>query len=314
MFDSITLAREDLAIDVEHDDRHELRDVPFARESIPYIVHLPDEGIALFTYTWVNKDHEAGAAIAIFGPGVGDEPIQVGIPDQPIPPGMKFDNWQLHGLAIQQDNRFSHAQIQFENEDVRLEMEFAASHPPYAYGSNPKGCPPFMADNRIEQGGRMWGLLHIHGRDIPFDTTGHRDHSWGVRDWNSVLHYNWFQGQAGPDTCVHFWHMHALGWTRNWGYVFKDGLLAEVVDVDVETDFDENFLQKQSKAKLTDEAGRITEIESDFYAWYTLVPDPGVALNEGAARTTIDGKDGLGWMEVTWPMGYLEHIRANGPY
>ena len=40
---NVALSRQELAINPIHDDRHELRDVPYARESIPYIVHLPDE-------------------------------------------------------------------------------------------------------------------------------------------------------------------------------------------------------------------------------------------------------------------------------
>jgi len=308
------LARPELSIADVHDDRHVLNNIPFARESVPYLFHLPDEGLALFTYTWVNKDSEAGAAIAIFGPAVGDEPIQIRVPDKPVPKDMGFDAWELDGLVMQQDNKFGRAEIHWNGGGVKIDMEFNGTHPPYAYASNPNGCPSFIAENRIEQAGTMRGTVNINGKDISFDTTGHRDHSWGVRDWNSILHYKWFQGQAGPDLSVHFWHMHALGWTRNWGYVFKDGLLAEVVDVDLDVKFDEHFLQRTMCATLTDEAGRQTEIESQFYAWYPLIPDPGVTLNEGAGRATYDGREGVAWMEVTWPTSYLEHIRANGPY
>jgi len=180
-FNNVKLARPDLVIDPIHDDRHQLRDVPFARESVPYLVHLPDEGIALFTYTWVNKDHEAGALIAIFGPGVDDDLIEIAIPERPIGPDMKFDSWELDGFLMRQDNQFGNARIQCNGGGANIDMEFIGSHPPYAYGSNRNGCPSFMADNRIEQGGRMHGSITLNERKIQFDTTGHRDHSWGVR-------------------------------------------------------------------------------------------------------------------------------------
>jgi hypothetical protein len=44
-----------------HDGRHALRDLPLERESIPYVVSLPQHGIGAFVYTWVSKDSLAGS-------------------------------------------------------------------------------------------------------------------------------------------------------------------------------------------------------------------------------------------------------------
>src|SRR3546814_2741212 len=76
MFESNVWVEPDMEIDVVHDGRHKLPDVAMGRESIPYIVVLPEHQIAFFTYTWVSKDSVAGAALAVFGPGVGGDPIQ----------------------------------------------------------------------------------------------------------------------------------------------------------------------------------------------------------------------------------------------
>ena len=84
MFQSNQLANPNLSIDAIHDGRHDLGTKPLARESIPYIVVLPDEGIAFFTYTWVTKESVAGSAMAIFGPGVGPAPIQLRLADRPV--------------------------------------------------------------------------------------------------------------------------------------------------------------------------------------------------------------------------------------
>ena len=51
-----------------------------------------------------------------------------------------------------------------------------------------------------------------------------------------------------------------------------------------------------------------------MHSHYRLVPDPALHLNEGAGRAIIDGKSGVGWMEMAWPADYLEHIIANSPY
>jgi hypothetical protein len=314
MFGNSRLFRPGLAIDSVHDGRHKLDDKPFARESIPYIVNLPDEGIAFFTYFWVNRDGSAGAALAIFGPGIGPEPIQQRIADKPVSPDMDFSNWKLDGYEMQQDLKFGKARIRWEHPQATLEFEYEGFHPPYAYAANVGGCPRYAATNRIEQSGRVTGTLTLGKRVIKFNTTGHRDHSWGTRDWTAFQHYKWFQGQVGDSVSVHFWQLQALGQTELRGYVYKEGLLAEVTAVTVDWQRDANYLHKQFDAVVQDEAGRTTKVSAQVFAHYALIPDATTVLNEGAARATIDGQPGVGWMEMCWPKAYLEHIVANSPY
>ena len=314
MFEHVKLARPDLAIDPVHDGRHKLGERAHGRESIPYLVNLPDEKIAFFTYFWVNQDGTSGAALAIFGPGVGPEPIQQRIADQPVPADMDFSDWKLDGYEMQQDLKFGTAHIRWVHPQATVDFTFEGFHPPYAYGSNKNGCPPYAATNRIEQSGRCVGTLTLGDRVIAFDTTGHRDHSWGTRDWKAFQNYRWFIGQAGTDVSVHFWHLHALGRTDVRGYVFKDGLMAEVTDVSVDWQGDAEYWHTAWDATVKDEAGRTTQIHMDVHSHYRLVPDPAIALNEAAARGTIDGKLGVGWMEMAWPSDYLAHIVANSPY
>ena len=312
--DTALLARPGLAVDPVNDARHRLGDEPFARESIPYLVSLPDAGIALFTYTWVDRTSNAGAMLVIFGPGVGPEPVQIRLTDRPVPGDMNFSHWRIEGFSMRQDLRFGTADVRWESPEALLELRFEAFHPPYSYSANAGGCPPYAAIDRIEQSGRATGRLVLNGKAIDFDTTGHRDHSWGTRDWRTMQHYKWFEGQAGPDISVHFWELQALGRTELRGYVFKDGLMAEVSDLTVAWEHDTDFRQTQFDATLQDEAGRVTSVSVNFFAHYPLIPDPALVLNEGAGRALIDGKQGLGRLEVAWPIDYLAHIKSTGAY
>jgi hypothetical protein len=311
MFENAKLSRPTLSVDPVHDGRHKLRaDRPLDRESIPIIVNLPEHGIAFFTYTWVNNASEAGAAIAIFGPGVGEAPIQVRLADRKVPADMDFSNWKIDDFTMKQDLKFGHAEVSWKGEGAAIDFTFDGFHPPYAYSANAEGCPAYCADDRIEQSGRVQGTLTIGDKVIEFDATGHRDHSWGTRDWTAFQNYRWFQGQAGTDCSVHFWHLHALGSTKLYGYVFKDGLMAEVTDIDFTWQHDEQFNQTRLDAVVTDEAGRRTTVEVDFFGHYPLIPHPDLVLMEGAGRALIDGREGAGWMEVAWPTSYRDHIRS----
>jgi hypothetical protein len=314
MFDHVKLARPGLALDPVHDDRHALANSPTARESIPYMINCPDAGVAGFTYTWVNGASEAGAVLALFGPAVGKEPLVEGLADRPVPRSMSLADWKIDGFSMRQDLRFGHADIDWDSQKVKLDLSFDAFHPPYAYGANAEGCPSYAALNRIEQSGRMTGSITIGGVTIPYDGLGHRDHSWGTRDWGAFQHYNWFEGQTADGVSVHFWRFIALGKIHLRGYVFKEGLLAEVTSVKLDVTFSDDLWQQHLLASVFDEAGRTTEVKADFYAHYTLVPSQLLHLREGAARATFDGRPGTGWMEVAWPPGYLDHVAANGPY
>jgi hypothetical protein len=311
MFSSKQLASPSLSIDTVHDGRHVLDAKPLARESIPFIVVLPKEQVAFFTYTWVNAQGVAAAACALFGPGVGKEPIQQRLPDQQIPAGQNFDNWALGGFNMRSDLAFNKAGVQWHSPALKLEFAFEAYHPPYAYGSHPQGCPPYAAHNRIEQAGLVHGELEFNNKKVQFSATGHRDHSWGTRDWLAMQHYEWFVGQTDEGVAVHFWRIQALGQITLRGYVYKGGLMAAVRDLDLQVDFNGAYWQTGYKATVTDELGRKTTVEAECFSHYTLVPDPSFHLRESGASAKIDGAPSVGWMEVAWPKSYLDHI-ANG--
>lgn len=314
MIDNKVLADQRLILDPVHDGRHALRADPKARESVPYLLNLPEEGLALFTYTWVNQAGEAGAVMAIFGPGIGPEPIVEKLADRPTPADMNFSDWRLEGLHMEQDLRFDKARIRWKTDKVELDMNFEAMHPPYAYGSDERGCMPYTADNRIEQSGRAVGTLRIGDRVIAFNTTGHRDHSWGTRDWYATQHWKWVQAQSGPDVSVHFWIVEAMGRTELRGYVFKGGRMALVTDVDFHFDYVGKLDAQRWSATVTDADQRVTTLDVEVVSRFQLYPDPACCLNEHAGSAVIDGKPGVAWIEMMWPEAYRNHIGEAGPY
>jgi hypothetical protein len=314
MFDNAVLAEPGMEIDPANDGRHALPKVALGRESIPFIVVLPEEQIAFFTYTWVSADSKAGAALAIFGPGVGGAPIQQRLADRPVSEDMNFDNWQIDGFTMKQDLKFDRAHVRWETAEATVEFEFEAFHPPYAYASDPRGCPAYCATDRVEQAGRVTGKLRIGDRTIAFDATGHRDHSWGTRDWIPFQQYEWFVGQVGSDVSVHFWHFHALGKEHLRGFVFKEGVMSRIASADVNVRYDDQYWQTGYTVDILDEVGRSTRIEAEVFGTYCLVPHPAISLHESSSLAKFDGREGIGWMECAWPTEYLAHIRANGPY
>lgn len=301
--------REMPTLDPVNDGRHLLRDLPLERESVPYTFVLPDQDLAAFCYTWVNKDNLAGSAFVLFGNGVGGPPIAEAVDGILVPSSMNFDDWKVGTVHLKHDLKFQHAEMRLEGQRAGIHATFDALHAPYAYGFHPDGCPDYAATNRIEQAGRVKGTVRIGERLIPFESLGARDHSWGTRDWQTPQHWKWLHAQAGDDLCVHFWQFQARGKTELRGYVLKDGLLAEADGLHVDFDHDGQFNQKHIELELHDTAGRTTRLVGLHYAHFPLIPGPHTTLNEGAMRCEIDGRPGVGWSEFMWPTEYLRYIR-----
>lgn len=298
-------------LDPSNDGRHTLADNPFARESIPYVFVLEEERIVGCPYTWVDREGVAGGIFYLFGPGIGDEIIVDHFESTPVPAHQNFDDWRVRGLHFKQDMDLMGASVSVRGRRTRLECRFDALHPAYAYGFHPDGCPSYVADNRIEQTGRIKGVLTIDQREIAFDSIGWRDHSWGTRDWQTAQHWKWLHAQAGPDLLVHFFDIQALGTKHLRGYVLRDGVFAEVASVDVDFTLNEQFLQKTISCSIRDTAGRTTRLEGDFFGHYPLIPAPHTTLIESGMTCKIDGRHGAGYVEFLWPTTYFEHVKEN---
>lgn len=268
---------------------------------------IPEEDVAGFLYPWVNNDGTAGSAVVLFGGGIGD-PIMERFEAEEIPAGMDFDDWRVRGFTMKVGEPHKTVALKFEGERVQIDCHYDAIHPVYAFSFHKDGCPPYYADDRTEQHGRLTGTLTVDGKRYDLDTFMQRDHSWGPRVWGLNQHYKWYHATTA-ESAVHFFEMQSFGKVNVRGYVFKDGQMAEVRGLDYDYTFDENMHHSTFDVTVTDSAGRDTRIDAVIYAKFTYPVDPMIQLNEGATTVTIDGVPGSGWCEFCWNKEYLDFAR-----
>jgi hypothetical protein len=297
-------------MDLIHHSRHRLQREALQRESLAYMFQLPDDGVAGYLYSWVDGESVAGSALFMYGPAIGEEPMEFLVTGVEVPEDQGFDDFRVGGIHVRHQPDPEIAEVTFTGDEVNVEYRFEATHPAYAYSCHPDGSPSFIADDRLEQSGRISGVIHLPDRDIEFDGMGHRDHSWGTRHWGIAQHWKWCETQAGPDLAVHFMELHAMGNRLVRGYVWRDGQMGEITDLDVTYEFEEDFWHTSAIAVARDELDRTTTMKGTVFARYKMEPHPMSSNHEGSLRLEIEGVPGVGHLEMQWQKPYLDYIQT----
>ena len=289
-------------LEPKDDLRHTLRPGPHSRESLFYNVLLPDDDMMIFIYTWVDAESKAGHLVTV----VGDNNVRHALSaTDGVPVGDRdFDDWEVGGLGLQHSELLERAEITFAGDEMTLRANFTGLHPAFDYAQNEDGCPQIVADNRFEQSCRITGTLVLNGRTIELDTTGHRDHSWGTRDWDSIQDWKWVSAQADDDLTLNVMQMHWRGETTRHGYVYRDGKVHPVVDIRTRAEFDRNWWQTGLEMTIRDDEGCDTVVTAQRYALLRFEAGERIALHEAGCRAQVNGRPAVAHFECGWDKDY----------
>jgi hypothetical protein len=297
-------------LEPKDDFRHPLPDRPHARESLFYNLLLPGEGLLVMFYTWVDGQDRAGHLFAVAGED--NERLAFSATDGVPAGGRDFSDWEVDGLRVRHTDALKTAELSFDAGDVSYRATFEALHAPFSYHDNDDGCPDFLADDRFEQSGRVTGSLTIGDRTVSFDTTAHRDHSWGTRDWDTIQDWKWISAQAQDGVTFNAMLLHARGENWNCGYISRDGKLSAIVDVRVKADYDANWWQTGGEIILRDADGGVTTVSAARFALFRFEAGERIVMHEAGCTGTIDGVPALIHLEAGWERSYaaLQAARA----
>jgi hypothetical protein len=287
------------------------------RESLAYLIPLPHLGLGVIYYTWVHAQGEngrgrAGAMMVAYGPSL-DEPIFDVTDGVFVDDAMTLVDWEVGPARMRLDPDMMGGRLRFDSDKLHLDVEFTGLNPSFGFVANRNGCPPWLATDRAEQGVRYRGTVTIGGTEHPVDDYGHRDHSWGNRDWGGPTHWKWWNILGDDGIAIHVMELQAFGTTTLHGYVQKDGVIGTVLTLDPKITFDERFMQTDIVATVTDDEGRSTEIHTWYGADLAWPVSEFLTLHEASMFATVDGKPARAYMEIAWPPAYADHHRKVGP-
>lgn len=302
--------RQSFALTDQDDRRHVLKESPLDRESLIFLLFVPGEDIGVIAYTWVDGEHRAGAMGLVFGRN-NERLGQFHVEGVQVSPESDFDDWTVGPLTVRHGQPHKSALVTFKHEGVELDYHFEATTPAFTYHDNADGCPDWLADNRLEQSGLVRGTVTIGDRVVPFDTTGHRDHSWGRRDWTAIHQYRWVNVQAGSDIAINFLEGSALDQHFTMGYVDRDGEQSPVASVQCTIERDvEHFSYSSAEFILVDELGRTTHITADHRDALAVWPAGGLESHDGGGPCTVAGVPGRLHIEEGWHPEFVTRRKA----
>lgn len=286
------------------DLRHEISG-PAGRESLWFNVSLEDEGLAVLAYTWVGVEGRAGSILAVVNRE--DEAVVHATAADVDAAGMDFDAWRVGGLEVRTLEPLQTAEVSFSSAEASLELTYTGMHEAFAYGDHPDGCPQYVARERFEQGCRVEGRLTLGGREIAIDTRGHRDHSWGPREWNAYHHWKWLNAQT-DEVQTNFFHCLAHGLVLVNGYVARTGERpSPIVAVDgIQMTHDDDWSHRHVELTLHTEDGGELAFEADRYARFSFPAGESIVLDEVACTGTLDGVPASTHVEMGWDRTYAE--------
>lgn len=290
----------------DHFRRHRLGGA-HARESFFFDVKVPDEDLAGLVYTWVDAESNAGSAAWICRPESAGGTLFEFQDKIAVPAGQGFDDWTAGPLRVAMAPGNDGTTAAYHSERISIDLAFRPMHEPYLYSQAPAGCPPYFADDRLEQSGWVEGSLRIDDRSVDFAVPGHHDHSWGTRDWGAIQHYKWLTAQTA-DTSVHAFEFFAYGERALVGYIHREGVTADVVAATWDVDYDERHFQRRITLRLEDTLGRTSVAEAKDFAEFLFPVNPRARLQDTMMAASIDGRPGAGFTDFLWPPDYIDHI------
>lgn len=147
-----------------------------------------------------------------------------------------------------------------------------------------------------EQSMKVSGTVTLSGQTETFNGTGHRDHSWGLRDWSVSHRFRWLTGQIG-DLAFNAMYLTIAGTTHvTNGYVWNGSRCTPVDELQFQNSFDDTGLAAREISLELSSGGQRFVITGDVILNVPLpITGPGFFTMYTIGRTRYRCGDKVGY-------------------
>ncbi|MCB2051677.1 MAG: hypothetical protein KDE63_09625 [Novosphingobium sp.] len=275
------------------------------RESLAHILLMPEHNIAGYIYPTVLGTGIAKSTACFYTPDSTDQIVET--VESAVSDEMGFEDWRHGPVHMQVVEPYKQVDLAWNGDRIKFKGIFKATHPAYGFSSHPLGNPPYFGDDRTEQHGRIVADLELDGKTYHHEGFLVRDHSWGPRVWGLNQHYKWVHATTG-DSSMHFFEMQAFGRTEVRGFLFRDGEMRHIANLDYDFEYDDDMLQKTFNVIVTDTGGRKSQINYTVFRMLKSDYD-NTLIHTGCSTLEFDGAPGVGVCEFAWHKDYFDYAK-----
>jgi hypothetical protein len=284
---------------------HDVAPSEHGRESLFFVLPVPEHRLLGLVYLWRDAAPGNFGRLVAFAGDVAREPLALDVADGLALEGDDLDDCTVGGLHVRQPEPLRTAELRFAAGDVALDVRVRGLHEPFSWHDGADGCPPWAADDRFEQSVTTEGSFTVAGRTVEFTGIGHRDHSWGTRDWRALQHWKWINAATlDGELSVHAWTSYALGAEQVNGYVNRSGTVTPFAAVRAAAELDDAFMHRRVRGTFTATDGTAVELDATAVAGVPI-PARHLLMHEVACDATLDGRPAVAQVELGWPASYV---------
>ncbi|MGA1873367.1 MAG: hypothetical protein ACMUHY_06815 [Thermoplasmatota archaeon] len=169
-----------------------------------------------------------------------------------------------------------------------------------------------IATQHYEQFGAFNGSVSFRGSETEIENgLGHRDHSWGIRDWGSVDRYSLHCCAFSREFAFNLWEGSIRGRSFLKGFVFDGENNLDVIRGSVQTGYrPDGRVPESSRIRVEVASDRKFDIVARS-VMSVQFPPPGAIIQEGMARMSCGNLKGCGLQEyLRHSPGRLERLPA----
>lgn len=291
---------------------HDITGRPNGRESLFWTFPLPEHGLACFAYAWRDADTGRYGRIIALGDQVSPKPLHFDLATDLDLEGDNLDDCVIGGLHVLQPEPLTSCELFYEDGGVTFSGAMTAVHAPFSWHDGHGGCFSWAADDRYEQSMRTQGALTVGRRTLNFTGVGHRDHSWGTRDWRALQHWKWINAVSlDGKVSTHAWVSFAFGDRQINGYVNREGKVSPIVSLEVSGTLNDDFMHTAVSGVFATADGKELRMESTSVAGLPIHARH-LQLNEVVGKATLNGAPAASHIEFGWPVAYIAEFTGSG--
>ncbi|MFW9831845.1 MAG: hypothetical protein ACFFD8_08720 [Candidatus Thorarchaeota archaeon] len=180
-----------------------------------------------------------------------------------LPSSGKLDGLNDGKLRFEMIEPLEQWKIHFDDGKRFVNLVFSGRFDPFAYNPKQAYQKDVLEQEHYEQGCFVEGVIRlIDGTEYTIDCYGHRDHSWGLRDYSAIDEWNWLAAQFSWCT-INIIKLHMGSKLETAGYLSSLVGNQRLTDIRFETQFESDEKTPQGFIVLfTDEHGKKWQLNS----------------------------------------------------